>query len=40
VMAGQLGPVLSSTEAPDLTGQDSSTAGLVRAYRRMRGREV
>ena len=38
VMAGQLGPVLSSVEAPDLTGQDSSTAGLVRAYRSMRGR--
>jgi len=38
VMAGQLGPALSSPDAPDLTDQDSSTAGLVRAYRSMRGR--
>ncbi len=38
VMAGQLGPVLSSDEPPDLSGQDSSTAGLVRVYRAMRGR--
>jgi len=38
VMAGQLGPVLSSAGAPDLTDQDSSTAGLVQAYRGMRGR--
>ncbi len=38
VMAGQLGPALSSADAPDLTAQDSSTAGLVRAYRAMRGR--
>jgi hypothetical protein len=37
-MAGQLGPVLSSVEPPDLTDQDSSTAGLVRTYRTMRGR--
>jgi glucose-6-phosphate isomerase len=40
VMAGQLAPVLSAGEAPDLSGQDSSTAGLVRAYRAMRGRPV
>ena len=38
VMAGQLGPVLSAPGAPDLSDQDSSTAGLVRAYRTMRGR--
>ncbi|HEY4929423.1 MAG TPA: glucose-6-phosphate isomerase, partial [Acidimicrobiales bacterium] len=40
VMAGQLAPVLSAGEAPDLSGQDSSTAGLVRVYRAMRGRPV
>jgi len=40
VMAGQLGPALSATDPPDLGGQDSSTAGLVRAYRTMRGRPV
>ena len=40
VMAGQLGPVLGSVEPPDLSDQDSSTAGLVRAYRTMRGRQV
>ena len=40
VMAGQLSPVLSSDGAPDLSDQDSSTAGLVRAYRTMRGRPV
>jgi glucose-6-phosphate isomerase len=40
VMAGQLGPSLGSTDAPDLSDQDSSTAGLVRAYRSMRGRPV
>jgi glucose-6-phosphate isomerase len=38
VMAGQLGPVLSAVDPPDLADQDSSTAGLVRAYRTMRGR--
>jgi hypothetical protein len=36
VMAGQLAPVLSAEVAPDLSDQDSSTAGLVRAYRAMR----
>jgi len=40
VMAGQLGPALSSGPAPDLSDQDTSTAGLVRAYRGMRGRPV
>jgi len=40
VMAGQLGPALSSGPAPDLSGQDSSTAALVRAYRELRGRSV
>ena len=40
LMAGQLGPALSSGPAPDLSDQDSSTAGLVRAYRGMRGRPV
>ncbi len=40
VMAGQLGPALSADQAPDLSDQDSSTAGLVRAYRALRGRPV
>jgi glucose-6-phosphate isomerase len=40
MMAGQLGPVLSASEAPDLAGEDSSTSGLVRAYRTLRGRPV
>jgi glucose-6-phosphate isomerase len=40
VMAGQLGPTLSSHDPPDLSAEDSSTAGLVRAYREMRGRGV
>jgi len=38
VMAGQLGPVLGAAGPPDLSGQDSSTAALVRTYRAMRGR--
>jgi glucose-6-phosphate isomerase len=38
VMAGQLAPVLGADGPPDLSDQDSSTAGLVRAYRSMRGR--
>jgi glucose-6-phosphate isomerase len=33
VMAGQLAPALSSDGPPDLSGQDSSTAALVRTYR-------
>ncbi len=40
VMAGQLGPVLGAGGPPDLSGQDSSTAELVRSYRIMRGRPV
>ena len=39
-MAGQLAPALSATDVPDLSGQDSSTANLVRAYRSRRGRPV
>ena len=37
-MAVQLAPTLSDAEPPDLRGQDSSTAALVRRYRAMRGR--
>jgi glucose-6-phosphate isomerase len=40
VMAGQLAPVLSAVDVPDLEDQDSSTAGLVRTYRRLRDRPV
>jgi glucose-6-phosphate isomerase len=40
VMAMQLAPALSSAAAPDLDGQDSSTAALVRRYRTMRNRPV
>jgi len=40
VMAGQLAPALSSDGPPDLSDQDTSTAGLVRAYRSMRGRKA
>ena len=40
VMAGQLAPALSNEGVPDLSGQDSSTAGLVRTYRAMRDRPV
>jgi glucose-6-phosphate isomerase len=39
VMAKELAPVLSG-DAPDLEGQDASTAGLVRLYRQLRGRSV
>jgi glucose-6-phosphate isomerase len=39
VMAKELAPVLSG-DAPDLDGQDASTAGLVRLYRQLRGRTV
>jgi glucose-6-phosphate isomerase len=38
VMAKQLAPALSSATAPDLAGQDSSTAALVRHYRALRHR--
>jgi hypothetical protein len=37
-MAGALAPALSADAAPDLAGEDSSTAGLVTRYRRLRGR--
>ncbi|MGA2836933.1 MAG: glucose-6-phosphate isomerase [Acidimicrobiales bacterium] len=40
VMAGQLATALGADGVPDLTGQDSSTAGLVRTYRSLRGRPV
>ncbi|HVB91678.1 MAG TPA: glucose-6-phosphate isomerase [Acidimicrobiales bacterium] len=39
-MAVELAPVLSAAGAPDLSGQDASTAGLVRRYRTLRGRAV
>jgi glucose-6-phosphate isomerase len=38
VMAKQLAPTLSDASAPDLSGQDSSTASLIRHYRTLRGR--
>ncbi len=38
VMASQLAPLLSDAQAPDLSGEDGSTAGLVRRYRGWRGR--
>jgi len=37
-MAKQLAPTLVDQDPPDLSGQDASTASLVRAYRRLRGR--
>ena len=40
VMAKELAPVLSADGAPDLEGQDASTAGLVRLYRQLRGRST
>ncbi|HWE66746.1 MAG TPA: glucose-6-phosphate isomerase [Acidimicrobiales bacterium] len=40
VMAKELAPVLIAESAPDLSGQDASTAGLVRRYRSWRGRAV
>jgi glucose-6-phosphate isomerase len=40
VMAKELAPILTDTAAPDLSGQDSSTASLVRQYRGIRGRAV
>jgi glucose-6-phosphate isomerase len=39
-MANQLAPILTNPSAPDLSGQDVSTASLVRQYRGMRGRAV
>jgi glucose-6-phosphate isomerase len=38
VMAKQLAPALTAPDAPDLSGHDASTSGLVRRYRAMRGR--
>jgi len=38
VMAGALAPALGADAAPDLAGEDSSTAGLVTRYRALRGR--
>jgi glucose-6-phosphate isomerase len=40
VMAKELAPILTSASAPDLSGQDASTASLVRQYRGLRGRAV
>jgi glucose-6-phosphate isomerase len=40
VMAKELAPILTSPSAPDLSGQDPSTASLVRQYRGLRGRPV
>ena len=37
VMAKELAPILTEADAPDLAGQDSSTAFLVRQYRGLRG---
>jgi glucose-6-phosphate isomerase len=39
-MAKELAPMLTSDTAPDLGGQDSSTAALVTCYRTLRGRAV
>ena len=39
-LAKELAPMLTSSTAPDLAGQDSSTAALVRRYRTLRGRAV
>jgi glucose-6-phosphate isomerase len=40
VMAKQLAPALIDEQAPDLSGQDGSTAELVRHFRVGRGRSV
>ena len=40
VMAKELAPMLTDVAAPDLSGQDPSTASLVRIYRDLRGRAV
>ncbi|HEV3281335.1 MAG TPA: glucose-6-phosphate isomerase [Acidimicrobiales bacterium] len=39
-MAKQLAPALSEADPPDLSGQDSSTAALVRHYRSLRHRPI
>jgi glucose-6-phosphate isomerase len=38
VMAKELAPLLSGPAEPDLSGQDASTAELIRRYRSLRGR--
>jgi glucose-6-phosphate isomerase len=38
IMAHQLAPSLMSTDRPELTGLDSSTAALIRHYRILRQR--
>jgi glucose-6-phosphate isomerase len=40
VMAKQLAPALIDEQAPDLSGQDGSTAELVRRFRVGRGRRI
>jgi glucose-6-phosphate isomerase len=40
MMAKELAPILTSASAPDLSGQDGSTASLVRQYRGLRDRPV
>jgi glucose-6-phosphate isomerase len=40
VMAKELAPILTSASVPDVSGQDASTASLVRQYRGLRGRPV
>jgi glucose-6-phosphate isomerase len=40
VMAKELASILTAPSAPDLGGQDGSTASLVRRYRALRGRPV
>ena len=40
VMAKELAPLLTAASAPDLSGQDSSTASLARRYRALLGRTV
>jgi glucose-6-phosphate isomerase len=39
-MANQLAPALIDQQAPDLSGQDGSTAELVRRFRIGRGRSI
>jgi glucose-6-phosphate isomerase len=40
VMAKELAPLLTADSVPDVSGQDSSTAALVKRYRSERGRPV
>ncbi len=39
-MAQRLAPALIEADAPDLSGQDPSTAALVSRYRELRGRQT